>query len=44
MDDGRLTIGGVPVQTKEESDVFETLGLRYVEPKERNGWEDCVSI
>lgn len=44
VENGRLTIGGVPVQTREESDVFETLGLRYVEPRNRNGWEDCVLL
>lgn len=32
---GALTIAGVPVETREEADVFRLLGLNYVEPDYR---------
>lgn len=36
---GRLTIGGIPANTPEEADVFHLLNLEYVEPNDRQGWE-----
>lgn len=33
---GRLSRGGLLLDTPEESDVFRELGLQWVEPKERN--------
>lgn len=42
VEGGRLTIGGLPVDTPDELTVFNLLGLRPVIPENRNGWDDCV--
>ena len=36
FDKGRLHLSGIPVETREETDVFNALGLAYVKPENRN--------
>lgn len=37
FDEGRLWVSGIPVETREEADVFSQLGLAYVRPEFRHG-------
>lgn len=42
--DGFITRHGQPLSTPEEQDVFKLLGLRYIDPANRNGFRDLVKL